>query len=93
MDALPLLPLFLSCRAAIRAMTSVTAAALASNADARATAQRVAREYLELADVLLRPPRPRLVAIGGLSGSGKSTRGPCAGARVGPRAGRSGRAE
>ena len=72
-DALPLLPLFLSCRAAIRAMTSVTAAALASNADARATSQRVAREYLELADVLLRPPRPRLVAIGGLSGSGKST--------------------
>jgi predicted kinase len=33
----------------------------------------MAREYLALADGLLHPPKPALVAIGGLSGSGKST--------------------
>jgi len=83
-DALPLLPLFLSCRAGIRAMTSVTAASLASSADARATAQRVAQEYLELADLLLRPARARLVAIGGPSGSGKSTLAHALAPGVGP---------
>jgi predicted kinase len=32
-----------------------------------------AREYLMMAERLLHPPRPCLVAVGGLSGSGKST--------------------
>lgn len=62
-DALAALPLFLSLRAAIRAKVT----ALRKNADAKA-----ARDYFALAGTLLRPRRPMLVAIGGLSGTGKS---------------------
>ena len=72
-DGLALLPLFLSCRAAVRAKTGAAAAALASAADRHQELERTAREYLALATGLLRPPPPALVAVGGLSGSGKST--------------------
>lgn len=71
--ALPLLPLFLSCRAAIRAKTSLTTASLADDERARTEARRMAREYLTLATGLLAPAPSVLIAIGGLSGSGKST--------------------
>ena len=73
LDALALLPLFLSCRSAIRAKTSATQASLAAAAEDRTALVKTAREYLALADQLLRPDPPRLIAIGGLSGSGKST--------------------
>ena len=69
--ALAVLPLFLSCRAAIRAKTTLAAAALAS--DGRAQQLDTARGYLHAAGQLLRSPRPALVAIGGVSGTGKST--------------------
>jgi aminoglycoside phosphotransferase family enzyme/predicted kinase len=72
-SGLPLVPLFLSCRAAIRAKTSATAARLQSSADSRAGLERAARDYLAMAGRFLQPPPPCLVAIGGLSGSGKST--------------------
>ena len=72
-DGIPLMPLFLSCRAAIRAKTSATAARLQSDAVRGGELQQVARDYLALAEALLRPAGPRLIAIGGLSGSGKST--------------------
>ena len=39
----------------------------------RSALQETASEYLALADRLLRPPPPCLIAIGGFSGSGKST--------------------
>lgn len=68
-----LLPLFLSCRAAVRAKTSATAAALQQNAVRRNQLHGIAREYLALAEQLLHPPCPSLVAVGGFSGSGKST--------------------
>jgi uncharacterized protein len=68
-----LLPLFLSCRAAVRAKTSATAAELQQNAVRRNKLHGTAREYLALAEQLLQPPCPSLVAIGGFSGSGKST--------------------
>ncbi|WP_244559617.1 MULTISPECIES: AAA family ATPase [unclassified Azospirillum] len=70
---LSLLPLFMSVRAAIRA--HLTAAALAGQADAvKAQGLRAeAQSYLELASRLLSPPAAQLVAIGGLSGTGKST--------------------
>ena len=67
-----LLPLFQSCRAAVRAKTSATAAQLQPGGR-RGDMQRLAGEYLALAARLLCPPRPSLVAIGGFSGSGKST--------------------
>ena len=73
-DAVSLLPLFLSCRAAVRAKTSATAAAQVPNNEARrGELHATAREYLAMAGRLLHPPRPCLVAVGGLSGSGKST--------------------
>ena len=72
-EGLSALPLFLACRAAIRAKTSVTAASLQTDADHRHEMNVRARDYLGLAARLLRRPAPALVAIGGLSGSGKST--------------------
>ena len=68
-----MLPLFLSCRAAVRAKTSATAARLECDVRRREQLENVAREYLAMADGLLQPPGPSLVAIGGFSGTGKST--------------------
>jgi|RhiMethySRZTD1v2_1073278.scaffolds.fasta_scaffold00329_12 uncharacterized protein len=73
LDGLAALPLFLSCRAAIRAKTTATAARLQQEPALQGRMQVRAREYLDLAIRLLRPPPPAIVAIGGLSGSGKST--------------------
>jgi uncharacterized protein len=71
LDALAALPLFLSLRAAIRA--KVTAARLEDAAqDARAAIAQAARTYFALARRLIEPPSPGLVAVGGLSGTGKS---------------------
>ena len=72
-DSVSLLPLFLSCRAAVRAKTTATAAELQNDAQRRGQLHGLAREYLAMADRLLRPPGPSLIAVGGLSGSGKST--------------------
>lgn len=63
------LPLFLSIRAAIRSMVAVQTM---SGAVAGDTA-RDARNYLEQAMDFLSPLPPRLVPVGGLSGSGKTT--------------------
>ena len=71
LDALAALPLFLSVRAAIRA--KVTAARLrAANADSKREIARAAQAYFRLAGKLLEPATPMLIAIGGLSGTGKS---------------------
>ncbi len=69
LDALAALPLFMSVRAAIRA--KVTAARRQHAADSAEAAQS-ARDYFALAGQLLSPPAPQLVAVGGLSGTGKS---------------------
>ena len=69
-DGLPLLPLFLSMRATIRAH------ALAAQGKASDNHQPLAaraQAYFSLAIGLLDAPAQRLVAIGGLSGTGKST--------------------
>lgn len=63
------LPLFVACRAGIRAMTSAQAAALGAGDAARAEADA----YLRLALDALHGSAPVLVAVGGFSGSGKST--------------------
>lgn len=70
---LALLPVFLSCRAAVRAKVAATAARLQPDAAERARQEALAREYLVIADHLLRPAPACGVAVGGLSGSGKST--------------------
>lgn len=71
LDALAALPLFLSVRAAIRA--KVTAARL-ENADAKDSAAitKAAKTYFRFACDFIAPPSPMLIAVGGLSGTGKS---------------------
>lgn len=66
------LPLFLACRAAVRAMVTLDNLANLAPA-ARAGAEREAVDYFDRARGFLVPETPRLVAIGGLSGTGKST--------------------
>jgi aminoglycoside phosphotransferase family enzyme len=69
---LPALPLFLSTRAAIRAHVDAFSAASQSDPGEATELTGAARRYLDLALAYLVPERPRLIAIGGLSGSGKS---------------------
>lgn len=67
-DALRLLPLFMSIRAAIRAHVLFTRHE--QSADAAVAAQ--AKSYFDLALQLIAPERPSLLAVGGRSGTGKS---------------------
>jgi aminoglycoside phosphotransferase family enzyme len=71
LDGLAALAFFLSMRAAIRA--KVTAARLQRAApDGREAIAAEARRYFDLACRLIDPAGPRLIAVGGLSGTGKS---------------------
>jgi hypothetical protein len=69
-DALAALPLLMSLRAAIRA--KVLLARLDQTWGDTAAAMQQARSYFELAHRLIYPSPPTLVAVGGLSGTGKS---------------------
>jgi aminoglycoside phosphotransferase family enzyme/predicted kinase len=68
LEGLAALPMFLALRAAIRARV---AAALSDIADADHSAE--AKSFFGAAEGFLRPEPARLVAVGGLSGTGKST--------------------
>jgi aminoglycoside phosphotransferase family enzyme/predicted kinase len=68
-DALVLLPLFLSMRAAVRALVSFTRHDLDPDDPA---ALDDAKAYFTLALHLIAPRKPSLIAIGGRSGTGKS---------------------
>jgi uncharacterized protein len=71
-DGLALVPFLMAVRAAVRAhVTAAQAADARSEPSTAALAE--ARGYFDLALLLLREPDVQLVAIGGLSGSGKST--------------------
>jgi uncharacterized protein len=72
-DGIAAVPFFASLRAAVRAHVAVVAANAQSDPAQRLAAVEPARSYAELARALLRSCPPRLVAIGGLSGTGKST--------------------
>jgi aminoglycoside phosphotransferase family enzyme/predicted kinase len=65
---LALLPMFLSLRAAIRAKVII-----AQTAPDAATVRNEAEDYLTAAARFLKSVDPRLVAIGGFSGTGKTT--------------------
>ena len=69
LDDLGVLPLFLSMRAAIRAHVLFTKSEQAPHGEA---ARQEAKRYFDLAGSLVMPTAPLLVAIGGLSGTGKS---------------------
>lgn len=66
---LPLLPLFVAVRAVVRA--KVTAMQVEQGGDARL--REKARAFFDFAMTSFETGEPRLVAIGGLSGTGKST--------------------
>ena len=72
LPGLTLLPLFLSTRAAIRAMTGLHALAFQDAAMQAETFIEI-KAYAALAERLLSPPPPVLVAIGGISGTGKTS--------------------
>ena len=71
-DGVALLPLFLSVRAAVRAHVCAANALRASVSGEREALIREARAYLDMALGYLASEPARLVAIGGLSGTGKS---------------------
>jgi len=66
------LPLFLSTRAAVRAKVSISAADSQTDPAAARCLCDEAAGYFRAAHAFLQPVAPRLVAIGGLSGTGKT---------------------
>lgn len=76
--AVGLMPLFMSVRASIRAHVAAARAKRGDDA-----AREEAAHYLQLAHTLITEEAPRLIAIGGLSGTGKSTLARTLGADVG----------
>jgi aminoglycoside phosphotransferase family enzyme/predicted kinase len=77
-----LLPFFMAVRAAVRAHVSATQAEEATGDASKSVAE--ARSYFTLALELLAQQPPRLTAIGGLSGSGKTTVAEALAAHLGP---------
>ena len=69
LDGLGVLPLFMSMRAAIRAHVLFTKSEQAAGGEAEWSE---AKRYFDLAGRLVTPGPPLLVAVGGLSGTGKS---------------------
>jgi aminoglycoside phosphotransferase family enzyme/predicted kinase len=66
-DGIAALPFFMSLRAAIRAMATTSRLDVTKEATAGS-----ARRYFDLATKLLAPAKPRVLGIGGLSGTGKT---------------------
>lgn len=73
LEGLAALPLFLSLRAAIRAKVSASAMPAQTDAAARERLRREIGELFRAARAYLRPAAPCLVAVGGVSGTGKTT--------------------
>ena len=71
LDTLAALPFFLSMRAAIRAKVSAARLAYAAPAE-RPAIESSAGKYFDFACRFIAPAAPVLVAVGGLSGTGKS---------------------
>jgi aminoglycoside phosphotransferase family enzyme/predicted kinase len=71
LDALAALPFFLSMRAAIRARVTAPRMERAET-HKRATIARTASAYFDFAVRAIAPPAPVFLAVGGLSGTGKS---------------------
>ena len=72
-EGLAALPFYLMMRAAIRSKIAASAALNQSDEDLRREQQEQARTYFRFALDFLSPSRPHLVAVGGLSGTGKTT--------------------
>ena len=77
------MPLFLALRAGVRAMVTADRAAQEDTAAAERDRGR-ARAYMAMALEYLAPPPPRLLAVAGLSGTGKTTLAAALAAKLGP---------
>jgi predicted kinase len=82
-DGVPLVPFFMAVRAAVRAHIAATLAGAQAGEAARSCAAE-AEAYFGLALDLLTPSGARIVAVGGRSGSGKSSLAAAIADRVGP---------
>jgi len=83
LGGLAAMPLFLSCRAAIRAKVEASGALMQQDQAAAEGMRAAARDYLSLATAFLAPHAPMLIGVGGESGSGKSTVAAAAAPRLG----------
>ncbi|HEY2530555.1 MAG TPA: AAA family ATPase [Xanthobacteraceae bacterium] len=83
LDGLAALPFFLSMRAAIRA--KVTAARMErAEGPGRAAIGSTAQTYFDFARRAISPPAPQFIAVGGLSGTGKTLLARALAPRLGP---------
>ncbi len=82
-EGAPALPLFLSMRAAVQAHVAATAAGQQQDAKKRMAKCEEAKACLSAALSFLEPSPPRMIAIGGLSGTGKSTLASCLAPEIG----------
>lgn len=82
-EGLATLPLFLATRAAVRALVSLESALQKPEGEDESDTARAAR-YITAANAYLAPDKPMLIAVGGLSGTGKSTLAASLAPRVGP---------
>ncbi len=73
LGALALLPLFLSARAAVRAKVAASLESVEQSPEAKSRRRAEAAAYFAQALLFLEPPAPRLIAVGGLSGTGKTS--------------------
>jgi uncharacterized protein len=83
LDGLAALPFFLAMRAAIRAVVAVARMERAATAD-RATIAASAPTYFAFAQRAIAPPKPSFIAVGGLSGTGKTRLAHALAPAVGP---------
>jgi predicted kinase len=84
LDALAALPLFMSVRAAVRAKVAAERLRFAKD---KTAAEQSARDYFALALRLIAPASPQSVAVGGLSGTGKSALARALAPDIGPEPG------
>jgi hypothetical protein len=82
-EGLSSLPLFLGMRALVRAVVAL-ARARQQKQTQREAAEHEARRLADAALAFLSPPPPSLVAVGGFSGTGKSTLAAALAPRIGP---------
>ncbi len=82
-EGLATLPLFLATRAAVRALVALESALQKPEGQDADDVDR-ARSYANAANTYLSPQAPMLVAVGGLSGTGKSTLAASLASRIGP---------
>lgn len=84
LSGLQALPLFMACRAGVRAMVAVTRLQQSSATGNPCDTAEDAKAYLGHANAYLSSPRPRLIAVGGLSGTGKTSLARALAARLFP---------